>query len=64
MGTKIKCLLCFDIIESKYRHDYVTCKCGNVSVDGGDDYLKVNYKTIKWKILGDEELIDGEDNEL
>ena len=35
-----KCLLCGDIIESKHRHDYVTCKCGNLSVDGGKDYWK------------------------
>lgn len=35
-----KCLLCGDIIESKHRHDYVTCKCGNLSVDGGKDYCK------------------------
>jgi hypothetical protein len=35
-----KCLLCGDIIESKHRHDYVTCKCGNLSVDGGQDYWK------------------------
>jgi len=35
-----KCLLCGDIIESKHRHDFVTCKCGNLSVDGGQDYWK------------------------
>ena len=35
-----KCLLCGDIIESKHTHDYVTCKCGNLSVDGGKDYFK------------------------
>lgn len=36
----IKCKLCEDIIESKHRHDFVSCKCGSVSVDGGTDYLK------------------------
>jgi hypothetical protein len=35
-----KCLLCGDIVESKHRHDFVTCKCGNLSVDGGKDYFK------------------------
>lgn len=35
-----QCLLCGETIESKHRHDYVTCKCGNLSVDGGIDYLK------------------------
>jgi len=57
MGAKIKCLLCFDLIESKYRHDFVTCKCGNVSVDGGNDYMKVSSKTMSWRVIGDEELL-------
>jgi DNA-directed RNA polymerase subunit N (RpoN/RPB10) len=38
--NKIKCNNCGDIIESKYRHDFVSCKCGRVSADGGKDYLK------------------------
>lgn len=38
--NKIKCKKCGDIIESKSRHDFVTCKCGAVSVDGGHDYLR------------------------
>jgi hypothetical protein len=35
-----RCLNCNEVIESKYRHDFVTCKCGRLSVDGGLDYLK------------------------
>lgn len=35
-----KCLACGDIIESKHRHDFVKCTCGNLSVDGGFDYVK------------------------
>ena len=38
--NRAKCLKCNDIIESKHRHDYVSCKCGACSVDGGHDYLK------------------------
>ena len=38
--NRIRCLKCKDIIESKHRHDYVSCKCGACSVDGGHDYLK------------------------
>lgn len=34
-----KCLLCGDVIESKGRHDFVTCSCGALSVDGGHWYL-------------------------
>ena len=41
--NKIKCLNCLEIIESKSVHDYVSCKCGKVSVDGGLEYLKRIY---------------------
>ena len=41
--NKIKCKSCKDIIESKHRHDYRTCKCGKVSVDGGKDYLRRGF---------------------
>lgn len=35
-----RCKLCGDIIESTYRHAFVTCRCGACSVDGGHDYLR------------------------
>lgn len=35
-----KCLNCNEVIESKHRHDFVTCKCGKLSVDGGHEYLR------------------------
>ena len=35
-----QCLSCNDIIESKHRHDFVCCKCGELCVDGGLDYLR------------------------
>ena len=35
-----KCLKCGDEIESTYRHDFKSCKCGAISVDGGKDYLR------------------------
>ena len=38
-----QCLKCLDVIESKHRHDFVTCKCGNVSVDGGKAYLRRSW---------------------
>ena len=36
----IRCKHCGETIESVSRWDFVTCKCGKVSVDGGHDYLK------------------------
>ena len=54
--NKIRCKKCGDIIESKHRHDFVTCKCGAVSVAGGHDYLKRSGNYEDW-----EELIEYED---
>ena len=36
----IRCNHCGDVIESTFRHDYKTCRCGCVAVDGGHDYLR------------------------
>ena len=40
----IRCNICGDVIESTYRHDYVTCRCGACAVDGGHDYLRRGFK--------------------
>lgn len=34
------CRLCGEEVESESVHDFVTCFCGNVSVDGGREYLR------------------------
>lgn len=41
--NKIRCKSCDDIIESKYTHDFVKCKCGKVFTDGGLDYQRVGF---------------------
>ncbi len=41
----IQCKNCGDVIESTHRHHYVTCSCGECSVDGGRDYLRVSCRT-------------------
>ena len=35
-----KCLKCKDVIESKHVHDFKSCTCGAIFVDGGLDYIK------------------------
>ena len=35
-----RCKRCQDVIESKHVHDFVTCTCGAISVDGGKCYLR------------------------
>jgi len=36
--NKAQCRACGDIIQSVSRHDFVSCDCGAISVDGGVDY--------------------------
>lgn len=38
--NKAQCKICKSIIESKHRHDWVSCKCEAIFVDGGKDYLR------------------------
>lgn len=47
----VKCLKCNDIIQSKHRHDFVWCSCGNVAVDGGNDYKKRVFHTKEYEEL-------------
>lgn len=35
-----QCRKCGDIIESKHRHDFKSCTCGAIFVDGGHDYMR------------------------
>lgn len=34
-----KCKRCKQIVESKHRHDFQSCKCGNFT-DGGLSYIR------------------------
>ena len=36
MKNRAKCKLCHEIIESFHSSDYVMCKCGEISLDGGE----------------------------
>lgn len=42
--NRAKCLSCGEVIESTYRHDHRTCSCGNLSVDGGTDYIRRGFR--------------------
>ena len=44
LRNRFKCNKCKDIIESKSRHDFVTCRCGAISCDGGHDYIRLGLK--------------------
>ena len=34
------CAKCCDVIQSRARHDFVSCNCGAIAIDGGADYTK------------------------
>jgi len=36
--NRAKCSNCGDVIVSRHRHDFVTCSCESISVDGGQEY--------------------------
>ena len=40
LHNRCKCSLCEDIIESKHRHDYISCGCGSIFTDGGLTYVR------------------------
>lgn len=42
-----QCASCGDIIESKHRHDFVSCSCNNIFIDGGLDYFRAGAKNME-----------------
>ena len=49
------CNKCNDFVVSKHRHDFATCKCGAISLDGGQAYLRrvgavYDYSDLSWEI--------------
>ena len=54
----VACMSCGDKIFSRHRHDFVTCTCGAVSVDGGQEYLRrvgdfTNAMDLSWSLPDD-----------
>lgn len=41
-----ECPECHEVVESKSVHDYVTCGCGGIGVDGGLDYIRRTYRDL------------------
>lgn len=43
-----RCGSCRQYVESKHDHDFRSCKCGNLTVDGGRSYLRRLYRSDNW----------------
>jgi len=42
-ANAIKCPVCLDTVFSRCRHDFRSCSCGELSIDGGFDYVKISF---------------------
>lgn len=62
LRNSIKCNHCNDEIESKHSHDFVTCKCGKVSVDGGKFYGRTLFTELS--DYTDTSIVDNGSHEL
>jgi len=40
VSNQAECLKCGDKPFSAHRHDFKRCECGEIAVDGGDEYLR------------------------
>lgn len=61
--NKAKCRLCGDIIESTHVHDMKSCKCGEISVDGGTEYIRRSWTHDKSNIIELSEYVSCDDNQ-
>lgn len=53
-GATIRCNACGVSIQSKHRHDFQVCQCNpwQIAVDGGGDYLRMNYtEKADWTVV-------------
>ena len=67
LHNRAQCLKCGDIIESKYRHDWVSCSCGEIFIDGGLDYCHcgaTDFNNFKDMCIYEEDLLDDNQNNL
>lgn len=60
--NRIRCRVCGDVIESKSRHDFQSCKCGRCFIDGGLEYRRIGGypdeidDLVEWEEVEDEEI--------
>lgn len=51
--NRARCTRCSTVLESRHRHDFVSCACGNF-VDGGSWYLRRGLGgDYPWDVLED-----------
>lgn len=51
LRSQLRCLECNDLIVSLDRHDFRSCKCGAVYLDGGRDYIRVGGDDVDFELV-------------
>ena len=64
VASKRVCTICGDEMWSKERHDYVTCKCGACSLDGGLAYTHWGGPSVDASVYSDDDFSIIRQNEL
>lgn len=44
LRNRARCRLCDQTLESRHPHDSKKCRCGNLIVDGGLDYVRRGWR--------------------
>ena len=53
--NRAMCRNCGSKIESKHRHDFVSCQCGSIFIDGGKDYCRAGGNLHNLVLLNDDD---------
>jgi len=61
LRNSAKCTKCGDEVESTYRHDFQSCSCGEIFVDGGLSYIRRGAKDLDCLI--DTSIVVGDSGE-
>jgi hypothetical protein len=59
MRNRAKCALCKDVLESFHETDYVSCRCGEISITGGMHRYECAAKSFANFLR-----VDDQDNEI
>ena len=57
--NKVRCKKCDDVIESKHRHDFQSCRCGAIYIDGGTDYQRCGWGDVAGEWIDQEKHIQS-----
>lgn len=50
------CKICGDTVHSKWSGDYVSCKCGRISIDQTHEYTRIIGEKCDYEVVKQEEV--------